>query len=176
MADEELEILKSYPLYGKNSNMPLYGTRHDRPLYGGLLANVNIFTQWEFEQYYDKNGEGSLNYFVTACINGNEVCYGHSPSHVIDYNIADLGSVVEWSDEERGYIMYFTMGIKKLEDYEIWPFGGPCIFRCWWEAEHEGEKNKVVCSQEGRMGDTKRFMLIYRPQNPKLDRVELRAA
>ena len=147
------------PLYSRYTHNLIHGKKNTL-LHGLAVPDLDIMTEWRFEQPEDDK----INATVNAYVNDVMVCESHAYYHIIDYNIYKLGSEPTWSDADDGFIFDFTMGIQNHQRYDN-PYGGECVFRCWPE-----KAPFVVCEQKGEMIDNpkgnitkKAFRLIYNP-------------
>jgi hypothetical protein len=97
-------------LFGKN-NAPLYSTFE-------MIEEIYVNTEWIFD-------ESSAGY-TTAFLNDENVCDGHSTTHIIPYTIATLNNW-RYDAGSKSYIIDFTM--KMVDSYAYAEY--PVVQRCW---------------------------------------------
>lgn len=111
-------------------------------------TNVMVWTEWQFNQ----DAYGS----PYAKINGETVCWGHSTTHIIDYNV---GTTTNWSynASTRLYTTEFDMSIEIRDSSKS---GGSCVYRCWFGATaYDAADPNCRASYSGDQSSCPRFRI-----------------
>lgn len=111
-------------------------------------TNVIVWTEWKFDQ----NAYGN----PYAKINGETVCFGHSTTHIIDYNV---GTATNWyyDASTKLYTTRFTMSIEIRDSSKT---GGACEYRCWFGAStYDAAEPNARASFSGDQSSCPRFKI-----------------
>lgn len=114
----DIKSTSHLPMFGKENNLIYQGTIPNP----SNITNLNLNTEWAFSY----NDWGAPH----AILNGEDVCPGHSTTHIIDYqvNVSEIRVSVM---SKIGYI-YFTMSLVPGDNADGGTYpGGACTMRAW---------------------------------------------